>query len=189
MVKKYVAISLCVLSICAVFGLSARTSYEEVKTALESIDETAEVLVDDLQSLHVLAFVVENFNVEATTNISAGVRPETEVSPKKYLLIYQSLWLDDDGMVQSSNKTFEFESPEKLGKIQSILNPLTWSKNIPQGEGLWENVLDGVKTVVFILGVIVSVIVFVVWFLLDAVLTAWEVVVMALYILGFSMTL
>lgn len=200
MAKKYIAVCLCVLAVCAVFGLNARTNYEQIKTAFEHVGEHANVIVDDVTIIDCFAFIFEDFRIGQDTQVTYHGYNDNEsgIAGVGYIIsIYK-----DSGTHISSNGTihsggggrfFAFQSEDTALRVLNALEPLTWSFDNSTPETFWDKIVSGVTSavnvVVMILGVIFTLVQTIFVFITDSISTAWSAVEMALYILGFPVAL
>lgn len=200
MIKKAITVILVILAICAVLGLTVRLSYEDMKLSIESINASANVLEDDLIAIEMLAEIVEMFDVDKRMQIS--VTPFTEgqiedLTTRYRITILNYIYSESGGSPNwtiETRKYFDFNEQATAEKMSRIIKPLTWYSGngkvtIPTELGLWDTVQAGLASVVFVLGVIMTSVMFVFTFLLDSVITAWSVIRAGLYILGFHVFL
>lgn len=163
--KPFVIFVVCLVTVCCVWGLNDRLHYEGFKTSVEHIQGSVDVVVDDVSAFSLFAFAVENFNPEGTRTISTSGRNVT---------------INFDGRVTS----YAFSSELEAKKIANTLKPLGLSISTDSQAGLIQDVVKGLNAILFWVGVLVSVVMFLVVILLDFVGVAWGIVESALYLIG-----
>lgn len=157
--KSLVIFIVCLVTICCVWGLNDRLNYDGFKIAVEHVQGGLDVLVDDLNALAGLGFVVENFDPQE------GGNAWTEG---------KSLFL----MFGGETAEYTFTSAKNAEKIKAILAPLT--VKIPWGN----KVASTVNGVIGMIGVIISFALFLLVIVFDVVGVAWSVIEAFLYLLG-----
>lgn len=165
MYRKFVVFVVCLVCVCCVFGLNDRLHYEGFKRSAEHIDGSFTVVTDDINAVACFAFAVENFDSEKGGRVSV----DGEV-----------LRLSFGGV----GGDFVFSSSEQSEKIAKVLKPMTL--RIENDSGAFEAVTDGLNAVLFWVGVLVSVVVFLLALVFDIVGVAWGAVEAVLYLLGIS---
>lgn len=161
--KTLVIFVVCLVTVCCVWGLNDRLHYEGFKTAVEYVQGSVDVVVDDVSAFSTFAFAVENFSPE-----SRGV---VEARGNNVTLRFSGV-----------EEVFTFSSSAQASKIARVLSPLTMGIDV--GEGAFQAVLTALNAVLFWVGVLVTVIIFLVTILLDFVGVAWGVVQSVLYLIG-----
>lgn len=198
MAKKYVAICLCVLAVCAVFGLNARTEYSQIKMAVEHVNQSANVIVDDTTIIDCFAYVFEDFQLGQNTTVNYYGYSEGGLGGEGYIISVgkiQGAHTSPDGSVHGGGgaRFFAFRTEDTAIRVMNALRPLTWNLNNDTPNSFWGNIISGVTSainaVALILGVIFSILQTAFIFLTDAISTAWSAVEMALYILGLPVAL
>lgn len=200
MLKKVIVVIVSILAICAVLGLTVRLSYDDMKTAVESVNGSANVLEDDLIAIEMLAEIVDMFDVDKRMQVNVTSFTEGSVDNliTRYRVSILNYTYSESGgspnWTIESRKYFDFNDEATAQKMARIIKPLTWYSGngkvvIPSELGLWDTVQAGLASVVFALGILVTSVMFVFTFLLDSVITAWTVVRAGLYILGFHVFL
>lgn len=198
MAKKYIAICLCVLAVCAVFGLNARTSYEQVKIAFEHVEEHASVIIDDVTIIDCFAYIFEDFRIGQKTTLRYYDYVESEFMGTGYIVevrVNAGTHTSQNGVVHdgSGGRFFAFQTEETALRVLNALEPLTWNFDNSTPDTFWEKIVSGVTSavnvVVMILGVIFTLIQTIFVFVTDSISTAWSAVEMALYILGLPVAL
>lgn len=196
MIKKYIAVCMCVLAVCAVLGLNARLEYDDIQTAFDSVDSSANVLWDDVSKVQMIAFVVENFAPNDIFEVHYS--PWLVNGEQMYRVFITRRTFDEanSNWFVSARLEVDYYSEDEAKATTNMLKPLTWTTttytNILPNNGIlgaWDNVITAVGVVVFILGLIVSILALLVWIVFDAVGIAWSIVMMGLYILGFPIRL
>lgn len=198
MAKKYVAICLCVLAVCAVFGLNARTDYEQVKRAVEHVNESANTIIEDVTLIDCFSYIFEDFRMGQETNVEYigysndgffGTGYVVKVSVNRGT--HESASGTEHGGFGS--RFFTFQREETALRIMNALEPLTWKLNEDSPNSFWGNILGGitsaVNAIVLLLGVIFTLLQTIFIFITDAISTAWSAVEMGLYILGLPVAL
>lgn len=188
--KKFVVVCCCVLAVCVVLGLNARLEYSQIKRAMESVGASSDVVKDDIEALHVMSWIIENYDISNTLavdvddyNLIVTINPEPFYDP------------DTGETFDRVERIFYFETMEQAEKIAKIIRPMTWKIGLGESYGsswiigAWNSTIQALGSVVYVLGVIVSLIMFILWFLLDSVSTAWTLVQACIYILGFNVTI
>lgn len=156
MYKSLVIFIVCLVTICCVWGLNDRLDYDGFKMAAEHVQGGVDVLVDDLNALASLGFVVENFNPQE------GGKAWTEG---------KSLFL----LFGGETAEFTFTNAENAERIKVILAPLT--VKLP-----WGNVVT--DTINGFFGVLLSFVLFLLVIVFDVVGVVWTVIEAFLHLLG-----
>lgn len=188
--KKYVAIICIVLAFCAVLGLNARLDYPQVKNAIEHVETSVNTLQSDLEFLHVYANVLEDFDLEQRVYVGLETYEDDGSGDGEYYVIR---------IESGSEHEFVFYDYDTAKKLENILKPMEWKlpdTNNAVGNGIiggivgvWNSTVEAIGTVVYMIGIIISFGMFAITMVLDTVLTAWDLVEVAMYILGFPVTL
>lgn len=163
--KPFIIFVVCLVTVCCVWGLNDRLHYEGFKASVEHIQGSVDVVVDDMNAFSLFAFAVENFNPNGTRNISVSGRDVT---------------INFDGQVT----VYSFSSAREAAKCANTLKPLSLSITTDSEVGLIQDVVAGLNAILFWVGVLVSVVMFLVVILLDFVGVAWGIVESVLYLLG-----
>lgn len=195
MTKKYVAICLCVLAVCAILGLNARTDYVHVKSAFESVSGSSNVMWDDVSKVQMIAFVTENFAPNDIFEVHYSPWTVNGIQMYRVFIVRRTFDGNNNWFISAQLNVDYYDEDEAKATV-NMLKPLTWTTNtytnvLPSNGilGVWDNVLTAIGVVVFILGLIMSVIALIVWIIFDAVGIAWAIIEAGLFILGFPITL
>lgn len=164
--KTLVIFVVCLVTVCCVWGLNDRLQYEGFKTAVEHVEGSVDVVVNDLSAFSAFAFAVENFNPGSNDN-SIYVKGR-----------YVTLEFAGEAEV------FGFATSTQAEKIGRVLTPLTLTVNV--GDGVFKTLATALNASLFWLGVLATVVIFLVIILLDFVSVAWGLVQSALYLVGIS---
>lgn len=188
--KKYVALCCIVLAICAVFGLNARLDYPQVKNAIEHVNGSVNVLQSDLEFLNVYANVLEDFDLEQRVSVGLETYEDDGSGGGEFYVIR---------IESGSEHEFVFYDYDTAKKLENILKPMEWKlpeTNNAVGNGIiggivgaWNNTVEAIGTVVYMIGIIISFGMFAITMILDSVLTAWALIEITMYILGFPVVL
>lgn len=161
--KPFVIFVVCLVTVCCVWGLNDRLHYEGIKAAVENIQGSVDVVVDDVSAVSTFAFAVENFSPDNRGTVEARGR---------------SVILRFSG----EDAVYTFSSTAQAAKMARVLAPLTLGVDV--GSGAFKAVLTALNAVLFWVGVLVTVIIFLITILLDFVGVAWGVVHSVLYLIG-----
>lgn len=164
MQKTLVIFVVCLVTVCCVWGLNDRLNYEGFKTAVEHVQGSVDVIVDDLSTFSAFAFAIENF--------SPGSNDNSIYVKGRYIT------LEFDGEAEA----FAFSTPTQAHKISHVLAPLTFTAEV--GNGAFGSLTSALNASLFWLGVITTILIFLVIILLDFVGVAWGLIQSALYLIG-----
>lgn len=190
MVKKYVAVCMCILAVCAVLGLNARTEYPQIKTALEHANTSAKILQSDLEFLRVYATILEDFSLDQRVYADLETYEDDGSGMGEYYVIR---------IESGSEHEFTFYDFDTAKKLENILKPMEWK--LPEGNnavgngitsgivGVWNSTIEAIGTIVYMIGIVFSFAMFALTMVLDSVLTAWSMVEIAMYIIGLPVSL
>lgn len=162
--KTFVIFVVCVVTVCCVWGLNDRLNYEGFKTAVEYVQGSVDVVVDDLSTFSAFAFAIENFDPGSNDNS-----------------IYQKgryVTLEFAGEAE----VFAFSTSSQAHKISHVLAPLTFTAEV--GESAFKNIASALNASLFWLGVITTILVLLIIILMDFVGVAWSLIQSALYLIG-----
>lgn len=175
--KKFIIFICCVTCVSLVFGINARLSYGDLKSSTERVETSADVISDDLEVLRMISFLFENYSVERRVVLIAPFLETITIS------IVQNA--TEDEIVRES---FTFSEIESAQHAVILMAPMLWdnseNESLLGNIGVWDNVIDAIGSMVFVLGSIFTILVFAVQFILDSVITAWELVRFFLYVIG-----
>lgn len=190
MVKKFVIVIVCLVAVCSVLNLPDRLTYDGIKYAIESVQESSDTIKEDLLYVEIFSFVLDNFNPVAETQLSV------EDIDGEWNIVYTKQVLYDDPVPEGyprSNLTVKYfpigTGNDAYAFAQDIVGtakPLTWG--VGNANGVFADVLAGVNTVAYFLGCVVSIVLFLCAILFDIVGVAWSVVRSAFYLVGLSPT-
>lgn len=188
--KKYIGIICVVLAFCAVLGLNARLDYPQIKNAVEHAESSVNVLQSDLEFLNVYANVLEDFDLEQRVSVGFETYEDDGSGMGEFYVIR---------IESGSEHEYAFYDYDTAKKLENILKPLEWKlpeTNNAVGNGIiggivgaWNNTVEAIGTVVYMIGIIISFGMFAINMILDTVLTAWSLVEIGMYILGLPVTL
>lgn len=109
--KKFIIFSVCLVTICAVLGLSDNLNYNGFKKAIENIKANADIIVDDFQSLSLVG--------EITSNIGDVYVVNRAKNGNNYVLSIGYYATDEPEV-----KIFNFATEKVRDKYYSMLKPI-----------------------------------------------------------------
>lgn len=183
--KKVLVVCICLVVICAVFGVNSRLDYPGFKHAFEDITTDASVLSDDLNAFGALATIVSDYSPTRHREIYVE-----EVVPEEgdnvYALVYvayNNTFPDDDGL-DLVTENWVFSDYSTADRLCDILSPLVF-EGVPDLNNPFTDVLASVNSIGFVLMLIVSFALVLISILFDLVAVAFTLVKSGLYLLGF----
>lgn len=183
--RKCLCLVLCILSVCAVFGLNARLDYDDLKPAIENISGTTDDLRDDLVFVKIFADVVSDFDVSRGFYID--YEEVWEEYEQKYYYVVR--------VEGSSEFEYWFESEAFAKRLVRMFTPMTWKIEQSAGSGApllngiinaYNTVASIVSLVAFGVGCLISFAMFFITIVFDSIGTAWSLIEFGLYVLGFN---
>lgn len=175
--KKFMIFICCVICVSLILGVNSRISYSDFKVSIERVEASASVITDDLEMIRMISFLFENYSVEYRLVLIAPFLETVSLSI-----------VDDSTGDEIIRESFVFSGSDSAQHAVNIISPMLWdnseNESLLGNIGVWDNVIDAIGTLAFILGAIFTILVFAVQFILDSVITAWELVRFFLYVIG-----
>lgn len=161
--KPLIIFIICLVTICCVFGLNDHLHYDGFKDAAESIQGSFNVIIDDISAISCFGFAIENF--------STGV-------PARLYFYENEVYM----RFGNNEERFVFSSPEQADKIVRVLKPLTLGFNY--NGNFFDKVITVVNAILFWIGVLVTILLFLITILFDFVGVAWSLIRAIFYLIG-----
>lgn len=183
--RKYIIVCICILTVSVVLGLNAKLSFDDVKLAVEHVQGSSDDLYKDLEFIDFLAFVIENYTPDSYT--VTGAVMDSDGTWRAIISMQRYDPNTPSGIGESFTKELEGLTQTEAKKLVGILKPLEWGNN--NENGVFADLLDGIATVGFALGVIVSFVLLLLTFVFDTIATAWCLIQALMYMVGLQATL
>lgn len=192
MTKKVLIIVICLVTVCAVFGLNDNLNYQGLQRASAMVDSDSSVVVEDLQVVSAIATAIENFSPQKVVELSVEevevIDPETQqVIDVIYSLVYVSYYPNPviSGELDLITEHWEFSNASTAEQIRFILEPLTRSSAAPDGNDFFSSTISALHYIGFWLSLLVSVVMALLVVVCDVVGVVWSIVEAMFYLLGF----
>lgn len=197
MKKKLAIVAVCVAVISIVIG-TAGFNFTGIKSVAEDVEDTSSNLTYDITSISVFAFCVKDFFEGAD---EFGLRLIKFVNengePVSFLIEYTSFKEIHDGAAtrleririeefplsaEGDNMTEE-QAQEALERIKYPIKPFVeWEKK--QYTGTFSEIINALQFVSYVFGMIWGTLSLVLVVLIDTVVTAWELIRVAMRFMG-----
>lgn len=190
MKKQVIIVVICLVTVCAVFGLNDRLTYEGLQEATEMVKGSSTEVIEDLQVVAVMATAFKHYSPQKVVEISVQeqtIEDEQGNEKKVYSLVYVSYYENPiaSGDLDLTTENWEFTDGNTAEQVRFILEPLTRSSAAPSGDSFFVDVLTALHYIGFYLSLIVSVVMALLVIVCDTVAVVWSLVEAAFYLIGF----
>lgn len=181
MVKKFVVVVICLVTIVGVFGLNDRLNYEGLQTAVESVSASASDMVDDLEYIQALSGIVQNFDPSADYVVGGVKQGDGSI-----MVVIDIQRTGDDGFVETTSLSYTFRNEQDALRLIDTLKPLTWGQGSTIDDPFApDDSTSLLKSIGLVLTVLMVVVLLIVNLLFDSVAVAMSLVDACFYLIGF----
>lgn len=180
MYKKYVIIVVCIVTIASVMGVNMRMDAESMQTALDYATVTSQQMQDDVTLIDIFFTAVGQFDINANIQIRVARNDDGETSDLIYIkTVYNEVGQPDQEKSTQKQWTVGNATAEQA---ESALKMLEWGNSAY--DGIFEDIVNAVNGVFFILGAILCMILIALMLLFDTAGTVLSLVRGAFYLIG-----
>lgn len=173
MVKKFIIVCICLVTIVTVLGVNDRLNYDGLDRASRMVTGGIDFVKDDVAFLEVFAHIAESYPLSDDGTFYVEYHADTD------MLVVSYPTAAGGGSVAS----FTMPSDDIGAKLESLLKPLDFG--IPNPGGFFDEVIDGVNYIIHILVLAFIALQFLLIIIFDSFGVVLSALRAAFYLLGF----